>query len=87
MTVLNCAKEHKTSVAAAAAARAAGRDPVAAARAAQRRVWLSPKDALTMPAIACAADDSTTVMRIFYGARAELQLVMATRQPQDSHKT
>ena len=70
MTVLNCAKEHNKSVAAAAAALAAGRDPVAAAKAAQRRVWLNPKEALnlSMPAVSCAANDATTIMRIFYGA-------------------
>ena len=70
MTVLDCAKEHAKSAAAAAAALATGGDPAAAAKAAQRRVWLSPKDALnvSMPAIACAANDATTIMRIFYGA-------------------
>ena len=70
VTVLDCAKEHAKSAAAAAAALATGGDPVAAAKAAQRRVWLSPKDALnvSMPAIACGANDATTIMRIFYGA-------------------
>ena len=75
VTVLDCAKEHNKSAAAAAAASAAGRDPVAAAKAAQRRVWLSPKDALTMPAVSCATNDATTVMRIFYGANMAPQLV------------
>ena len=68
VTVLDCAEEHNQSTAAAAAAMAAGRDPAAAAQAAQRRVWLSPQDALTLPAIGCAENDTTTVMRIFYGA-------------------
>ena len=79
VTVLNCAHERANSLAAAAAARALGKDPAAAAKAAQRRVWLSPMDALTLPAIACAPNDATTVMRVFYGAKGAARCAFCPR--------
>ena len=75
VTVLNCSAEHARSQAAAAAVRAAGGDAAAAAAAgiaASRRVWLSPADALTIPAVQCAADDSKSVLRVFYGPSCAL---------------
>lgn len=69
VTVLDCASENAKAAAASRAALAAGASAAAAAdasKAAKRRVFPSPKDALIYPAITCP-DSSSAVMKIFYG--------------------
>ena len=72
VTVLDCAVESAKAAAAARAATAAGADPRKAAFAAQRQVFLSPRDALLIPAIRCAEGDNTSVLRVFYGEECAL---------------
>ena len=75
VTVLDCAADAAAAAAAAAAMMAAGGGKAAAAAAAKRarrRVYVSPRDALTMPALECAEGDKSTVMRIFYGESCQL---------------
>ena len=66
-TVLDCATDSAAAAAAADAARKTGGNATAAAAAARRKVYLSPVDALLIPAITCAPGDNRTVMRLFTG--------------------
>lgn len=68
-TVLDCAEEQRRAEARAAAARKAGLGDDAAfaeGEKERRRVFPSPRDALLVPSVGCAAN-STAVMKIFYG--------------------
>lgn len=69
LTVLDCAAENAKADAAARAARAAGKteaEAAAAADAALRKVYPSPRDALLVPAVSCPKN-STTIMKVYYG--------------------
>lgn len=70
VTVLDCAADARGADDASARARAGGGDEAAAARAAEaarQRIFPAPLDAVLVPAIRCASNDSATTMVVFYG--------------------
>lgn len=69
-TVLDCAVENARAVRAAEAARQAGAGDggaEAAAAAARRKVYLSPRDAILIPAVSCPPKTNAHML-VFYGA-------------------
>lgn len=75
VTVLSCAEQSAAAERARRSALASGLSAAAAdaaANATLRRIFVSPLDALLIPAVTCAAGDSSTVMLVFYGRQCAL---------------